>query len=277
MGTRAAAATARSGGCAALTSTYAACLAASGDDPYVRWQVDPVRTPHGWVLDEAVAFERLDRQGRRTVTVVGTPAAAALALPRLVPTGRPVRATVPRGTLAVLGDRVRVGDGADWDWLRTDVRPAQAADERRVVTVTDDDAVRALLAVASPRHSAVPGDDEVRRWVGVRADDGTLLACAAHTEAVPGVPHLASIATHPSVRGRGLGALVTGTLTQQLLDEGSPVVTLGMYADNDVARRMYLRLGYRCDHEWSSRAVVLRAGLPRTQAGSPTDLDRLTS
>ena len=79
---------------------------------------------------------------------------------------------------------------------------------------------------------------------------------------MPGVPHLASIATHPSARGRGLGALVTAALTRRLLDEGAPVVTLGMYADNDVARRMYLRLGFRCDHRWSSRAVVLRTGTP---------------
>lgn len=259
MGARAAAATARAGGCPALSRelAYAQCLAASGDDPYVRWQVDPARTPRGWVVDAAVAFDRLDRQGRRTITVVGTPAAAARAVRCLVPVAEPVRVTVPRGTLQVLGDGVRVGDGADWDWFRTDVRPAPTADEERVVTVADDDAVRTLLAAASPRHSAVPGDDEVRRWVGVQADDGTLLACAAHTEAVPGVPHLASIATHPSARGQGLGALVTGALTRRLLDEGSPAVTLGMYADNDVARRMYLRLGYRCDHEWSSRAIVL--------------------
>ena len=72
----------------------------------------------------------------------------------------------------------------------------------------------------------------------------------------PDVPHLASIATHPDVRGTGLGAAVTAALTRQLLAEGHEVVTLGMYADNVVARRMYLRLGYRCAHEFSSRAVV---------------------
>lgn len=237
---------------------YAECLAASGDDPYVRWQVDPARTPRGRVVGGAVAFERQDREGRRTLTLVGTPAAAAGALERLVPAAAPLRVTVPRGTLEVLGDAVRVGEGAEWDWLRTDVRPPRAPDADRVVTVTDEDAVRALLAVASPRHSADPGDDDVRQWVGVRADDGTLLACAAHTEAVPGVPHLASIATHPGARGTGLGALVTGTLTSRLLDDGFPVVTLGMYADNAVARRMYQRLGYRCDHRWSSRAIVVR-------------------
>ena len=61
------------------------------------------------------------------------------------------------------------------------------------------------------------------------------------------------------VVGAGAGGCV---LTRRLLDEGAPVVTLGMYADNDVARRMNLRLGFRCDHRWSSRAVVLRTGTP---------------
>jgi predicted GNAT family acetyltransferase len=75
---------------------------------------------------------------------------------------------------------------------------------------------------------------------------------------VPGVPHLASIATHPRVRGQGIGTALTTTVTARLLAAGAPVVTLGMYADNDVARRMYARIGYVCSHRWSSRAVVVR-------------------
>jgi predicted GNAT family acetyltransferase len=31
-----------------------------------------------------------------------------------------------------------------------------------------------------------------------------------------------------------------------------------MYSDNDVARRLYLRLGYRCDHRFTSGALVRR-------------------
>ncbi len=61
---------------------------------------------------------------------------------------------------------------------------------------------------------------------------------------MPGVPHLASIATRPDVRGRGYGEAVTSSLTRAALLGGRPVVTLGMYADNAVARRLYQRLGF---------------------------------
>jgi predicted GNAT family acetyltransferase len=49
---------------------------------------------------------------------------------------------------------------------------------------------------------------------------------------------------------------VTAWLTRQLLAEGTGWVTLGMYSDNDVARRMYLRLGYQCDHRFTSGRLI---------------------
>jgi predicted GNAT family acetyltransferase len=73
------------------------------------------------------------------------------------------------------------------------------------------------------------------------------------------VPHLASIATSGERRGRGYGAAVTAWLTRALLREGTGWVTLGMYSDNDVARRIYRRLGYRCDHRFTSGALVVAA------------------
>jgi predicted GNAT family acetyltransferase len=35
-------------------------------------------------------------------------------------------------------------------------------------------------------------------------------------------------------------------------------VTLGMYSDNDVARRVYGRLGFACAHELTSGRLVER-------------------
>ncbi len=251
----------------ALTSTglatvsYDEALAASGHDEFVRWQVDPLASPTGWVVGDAVAFARRRPDGGRALTVVGPARDAAAALRELVPGNGFTRTSVPFGTLAVLADDpgdVVVGEGADWEWMITDTAPTAAsrAPEVRWLTEEDGPAISALLQAASPRHSADPGDDDVRGWVGVRSPDGTLVACAAHTEAVPGVPHLASIATHPSVRGQGLGSLVTGTLVQRLLGGGAPVVTLGMYSDNVAARRMYHSLGFRCRHFFSSRALL---------------------
>ena len=52
-------------------------------------------------------------------------------------------------------------------------------------------------------------------------------------------------------------------MTAYLTDAGlrsGPVVTLGMYSDNEVARRLYHRLGYVTSHRWaSSRARLDRA------------------
>lgn len=227
----------------------------------MRWQVDPLQSPAGWVVGEAVAFVRRRPDGGAALVVVGPPPDAARALRALVPGSGLTRVTVPAGTLGELAHDsggVLVGEGADWEWLLTATPPAlpPGAGDVRWLTDADGPAVSALLAVASPRHSADPGDDDVRGWVGVRSPDGALVACAAHTEAVPGVPHLASVATHPDVRGQGLGSAVTGALVHRLLAGGAPVVTLGMYSDNAVARRMYRSLGFGCRHAFSSRALL---------------------
>ena len=240
-------------------STYEQLLKASGGDAFVRWEVRAGAPVEGWAIDDGgVAFVRRTPSGRRQLTVVGTPEAAVAPLRVYLDGALPGLdrgVTVPHGTLDRLGPDPRVGAGDDWEWMWTATAPPAHAD---VVVLGPQDLhdVAALLAAASPRHSATTSDDDVVRWAGVRDPAGRLVACAAHTEHVPGVPHLASIATHPSVRGRGLGTAVTGALTRWALEEGAPVVTLGMYSDNDVARRMYARLGFRCAHRWSSRRVV---------------------
>jgi ribosomal protein S18 acetylase RimI-like enzyme len=240
-------------------STRAELLAASGDDPFVRWEIATDAGVEGWALPEGgVAFVRRTPSGRRSLAVVATAEAAVPVLRAyldgtLVGPGLDRGITVPRGTLELLGPHPRLGDGDEWEWMWTTTAPPEHPD---VVTLgpADHDEVAALLAAASPRHSATV-DDDVVLWAGVR-EHGRLIACAAHTEHVPGVPHLASVATHPLARGRGLGAAVTGTLTARALRAGAPVVTLGMYSDNDVARRMYQRLGFCCSHRWSSRQLV---------------------
>ena len=175
---------------------------------------------------------------------------------------------MPCGTLPLLGDHVRIGPGDDWDWMWADAstltRPASTTACSVLPAAADDDVDAACsppraLATAATRATATswPG-----RGSRPRRRAGRLRG--AHARACPGVPHLASIATHPSVRGQGLGTALTAARHGAALRAGAPVVTLGMYADNDVARRMYARLGYVCSHRWSSRAVVVR---PLTRPG----------
>ncbi|RJK96784.1 GNAT family N-acetyltransferase [Vallicoccus soli] len=229
----------------------------SGGDAYVRAELDPQRLVDGWALGRAAGW--VGRRPGRDVpwlSAVGDPAdaarlAAAVRARTAGTAAAPHGATLPRGAVPLLAG-VEVPVATDWDWFWTDDAPPRRAGEEQVrwLGAGDEDDVAALLAADSPRHSAVPGGPGVVRWCGVRLD-GRLAATAAWVEHVRGVPHLASIATAATVRGHGWGAAVTAWVTRALLAEHG-WVTLGMYADNGVARAMYRRLGYRDTHLFTS-------------------------
>ena len=238
-------------------SRYDDLLAAADGDDFVRWAIDPRSAVRGWSFEGGVAFLRAGPR-RTSITVASTPEVAAAAMPALVEQAPEADwTTLPHGTLALgIDDLVDAHVGDDWEWMQTTQPPAPHPLAERVVDLglTHDDAVSALLAVANPRASAAVDSPHVLTWHGL-FDGGELVACGAHTESVPGVPHLASIATRPDARGRGYSEAVTSSLTRAALLGGRPVVTLGMYADNAVARRLYQRLGFGGVHRWSSRRL----------------------
>ena len=59
-----------------------------------------------------------------------------------------------------------------------------------------------------------------------------------------GASYLSSIGTRPAFRGRGFGRLVTALAAQDSLAADSRLTYLGVFAENDVARRLYQRLGF---------------------------------
>jgi len=73
--------------------------------------------------------------------------------------------------------------------------------------------------------------------------DGEPAAVARRTS-IAGASYLSSIGTVPAFRGRGLGRLVTAIATADALASGSRWTYLGVFEDNDVARRLYASLGY---------------------------------
>ncbi|TDC47451.1 GNAT family N-acetyltransferase [Jiangella ureilytica] len=234
---------------------HAALLAASGNHPFVRWHHDQAGFERAWALGDAVGWTVTGRHGHVLVAVgVG---AAAGRLTTSVLAGAPVARVVIAVDALPHVDSV-LGDGDDWDWFWTATAPDRRPGEAAVAELGDDDLddLAELLRASSPRTSAQPGDPSVRAWFGVRDGAGTLVACAAEHEQVPGVRHLRAIATHPSFRGRGLAADVTAAATRAALAAGANAVTLGMYADNAVARRLYLRLGFRVGQAFATRAVV---------------------
>lgn len=227
------------------------------DDDFARAEVDPDRLHSSWALGDAAGWVTESRRiaGRAHLVALGPAADAAAMLGELAP-----REDVGLGSVTLPRDAdsqlpaYRLEPRNDWEWFVTRAAPPVQAGEDAVgwLDETTYDEIRRLLQRWSPRHDAEPGRPGVPRWAGLRDSDGDLIAAAAHTEHRAGVPHLASVVTHGEHRGRGLGAAVTGWLTRNLLAEGTGWVTLGMYSDNDVARRMYLRLGFANDHHFTS-------------------------
>jgi ribosomal protein S18 acetylase RimI-like enzyme len=233
-------------------------LVATGHDPYARGSLRR-HLVRGWVAAGATAWVGVDAEERTPyLSALGAPAAVGALLADLLPELPPrQRLTVPRGTPAHLPAWVAL-DGVDWDFRWRDTPPPPQPGEHAVVPDVDQAAVAALLAAASPRASALPGDSAVRRWWGLCGQDGRLLACAADTSAATGVGHLSSIAVLPEARGRGLGKTVTAALTRALFAEGCDVVTLGLYADNAAGRGVYDALGFQDEHRFTSGPLQQR-------------------
>ena len=64
--------------------------------------------------------------------------------------------------------------------------------------------------------------------------------------------HLHGLGTVRQARRRGIGGLLTAAATRAGLDCGADWVSLGMYASNEVARRVYRRLGFAVEGRFTS-------------------------
>jgi GNAT superfamily N-acetyltransferase len=69
-------------------------------------------------------------------------------------------------------------------------------------------------------------------------------AAVARRATFEGLSYLSSIGTTSWARGRGFGRMVTAAATQDALRLGSEWAYLGVYADNQVAMRLYETLGF---------------------------------
>jgi ribosomal protein S18 acetylase RimI-like enzyme len=149
-----------------------------------------------------------------------------------------------------------------WDWFSTDqappVHPAEAA-VRRLDPVADADAIRACLAVGNPGTAADPARPGEAGWWGVDGPDGLVGVIGATlrgSAAAPSSWHVHGLGVVPHARSAGLGSALTSAAVRQAFAEGAQFVSLGMYAQNDVARRLYGRLGFTVDAELASYGPV---------------------
>lgn len=177
---------------------------------------------------------------------------------------------------------------SEWDWMSTraplDVTGGAGAPgvlvERFVPGPDTDALVTDCLDRAHPIASTLPGDPRLTAWWGVRESDvlpagagaGTaggvgsgrsahagarLVAVVGALDLYPGAaPHLVSLGVDPGHRGAGLAGAVLAAAVDDGLRRvpvvGDPMVHLGLYATNDLARRVYARLGFTLDHQFMS-------------------------
>jgi ribosomal protein S18 acetylase RimI-like enzyme len=185
--------------------------------------------------------------------VVGSPEAAAipaeLALAELGEKCGGI--TVPRGV--EIAHELGQKEPGQWDLMCCGAEPPTQTGEDRVTRVEDLATVQAFLDRVNPHHPARADHPEVERWLGVADEEtGAPPAIGAFTRRPHGIGHLASIATAPEARGRGLGAAVSAALTRHAFAAGDAICALAHFHSNAPARRLYLRLGYRTTHQLQS-------------------------
>lgn len=224
-------------------------LDAAGD-PWTREWITPAWEGPAWAVEGAVAYGLgTPDEPAAHLTLTGTPrAAAVLAASVLAELPEPPYVlTVPRGTQP-LPD----GEREEWALMTTATAPPPQAGEEAVVPLEPGPELSALLAEASPGHLVRPGDPQVALWAGIPGPDGApVCAGALLTRPGTGAPHLASIATSPAHRGRGLAAAVTAWLTRRALERAA-TCGLARLDTATTAHRLYERLGYRVVQEFTS-------------------------
>lgn len=213
------------------------------------------------------------RQGTRTLLGLGDPRRVDELLAEVV--ARPLQPvgwmSLPHGTEAderVLG-ALGLAPFSTWDWLLTREPPRTGAGpdvpvERLGAAAGEE--IAACLAEANPGSSAGASDASPPGWWGVR--EAGRLGAVGGAGLRGGAPsghgrswHVHGLGVLPALRGRGLGRAIAAALTRDAFAEGVDWVSLGVYADNDTARRLYASLGFEVGAQFRSFGPV-GAGRP---------------
>ncbi|MGY4642625.1 GNAT family N-acetyltransferase [Cellulomonas sp. URHB0016] len=236
-----------------------------GDDRGVLLASPSPRGPFLLALGDGAAVERLVADAAACRLEVGSPLARA---------GFVDRAgwlNVSRGTRlseAVLSS-LGLAPFSTWDWFSTDEAPPPHDGEgavRRLDPVAEAAAIGACLDSANPATTADPARAGEAGWWGVDGPDGLVgVVGAARRGARDGAQswHLHGLGVVPDARAAGIGSALTTVAVRRAFVEGASFVSLGMYAENVVARRLYTRLGFSLDTELASYGP---AGISRPPA-----------
>ncbi|GMA31365.1 GNAT family N-acetyltransferase [Litorihabitans aurantiacus] len=212
-------------------------------------------TPQGEVLmarGAAVEVEDLLDAEARLRRRSGAEPALWLSAPRDV--------VVPARVLDALG----LVPFSQWDWMALEAADALGGADLpggtsiRAVDVSSEAevaVVREVLRRTNPRSTADPLAAPEVAWAGAYDGDALVGVFGARGEQGHGEGaswHLHGLGVLAEKRGRGLGRALTAHLAAVGLAAGADWISLGLYAENDAARRLYRRLGFTTRAEMSS-------------------------
>jgi ribosomal protein S18 acetylase RimI-like enzyme len=137
-------------------------------------------------------------------------------------------------------------------------RLARGVTVERLQGLTGDDRIHAAAGISQVLQEAFDVEPDRRAAIELETeamfDVPDLHACLIRVDGQPaaaakratfdGATYLSSIGTRTAFRGRGLGELATAVVTADSIAEGCRWTYLGVFAGNDVAIRMYERLGF---------------------------------
>jgi ribosomal protein S18 acetylase RimI-like enzyme len=131
------------------------------------------------------------------------------------------------------------------------VRSAEV-DSVEILNVEDFEALESLYQAAYPGHWFYRYMLENGPYVGIRDEAGQMISAGGTHVYSPqyGVAALGNIVTHPDVRGKGLGKLVSAKLCQLLLDNVD-TIGLNVHTDNKAAVTLYQALQFKAIAEYS--------------------------
>lgn len=245
-------------------------VTASGGHPFTRTDLSPGLIPPGLHLTgtRAVAWAQPWSDGRLGVVLLGDRAdvadlVAADATHVWLGSQAPDHVTCPVEAYDVVQSALGLRGGNAWDRMWTTTPPPVLRAEADVRWHDgDDDELTAFVRAHNPRPHALPGQHPGQRWAVVREGDH-LVACGCTEPGNTEAPLIAGVVVDEAQRGRGLGAAVTAYLTREALTRAG-ACTLGVFPDNDHARGLYERLGYRI-------GLRARTGFPvRTASRAPS-------
>ncbi|MFC7624227.1 GNAT family N-acetyltransferase [Microlunatus sp. GCM10028923] len=232
------------------------------EDPFLRWEIPATLARPGYVYGAAVIIPRMTQTRGDGSALFGTTEDAAVLVEELIKTGR--LDELPRNILTIeepcyaeVAERLELGPGGDWHWMWTADEPPEQAGEDKIIEVARPDwpELTILIDEHNPGSDGIPGRLPGQVWLGLRDRTGSLIACGVVEDNVAGYPLLSGITVDPAYRGRGLGRAITAALTRFAVRRQG-VCTLGAYAANSVAIKLYESLGFRIGRRWRSRRLI---------------------